>query len=335
MSLTVLHKKLKPVGWWQAWPLMVLLALLLAAGLALWFYWPQILLQSTFWQRSLNQQMTILLQQVATHPHQAGVTLMGFSLIYGVLHALGPGHGKVVIATFLATHPTRVKTSLQLTLAAAVVQGGVAIALVTVMLGILGLSSRQLHLSSFWLEKGSYLLVVGLGGWLCWRAVSKIWRTWRSPQPLTIHRIVSAGNQHGAECGCGHHHVPDREMLDRAVSGKTKIMVVLSMGLRPCSGAIMMLLFSKVIGVYTWGVLSALVMAVGTAMTVSAMALLVQVWRSLAVTLSRNVPAARWQKVGWACLSLAGGIALMALGTMLWLTAQPAMSGGIRPVFLH
>lgn len=312
---------------------MALLILLLAGGVALWLHWPQMLLQSAIWQRSLNQQMTLLLQQVASHPHQAGAALMGFSLIYGVLHALGPGHGKVVIATFLATHPTKVKTSLQLTLAAAVVQGCVAIALVTVLLGIMGLSSRQLHLSSFWLEKGSYLLVVALGGWLCWRAAGKILRILRPSRTAVIHRIIPTDHSHSAECGCGHQHVPDSTMLDRAVSGKTKLVVVLSMGLRPCSGAIMMLLFSKVIGVYLWGVFSALVMAGGTAMTVSAMALLVQASRSLAVKLSRNIPTARWQKVGWSCLSLSGGIVLMALGTMLWLTAQPAMSGGIRPLF--
>lgn len=312
---------------------MVLIAVLLAASAAVWLYWPQILLQSTLWQRSLNQQMTILLQQVATHPHQTGMTLTGFSLIYGVLHALGPGHGKIVIATFLATHPTRVKTSLQITLAAAVVQGGVAISLVTVMLGILGLSSRQLHLSSFWLEKASYLLVIVLGGWLCWRALRKILRLLRTPQNRAANKIIPLEHHHSADCGCGQQHVPDSAMLDKAVSGRTKAIVVLSMGLRPCSGAIMMLLFSKVIGVYLWGVLSALAMAVGTAITVSAMAFLVQVSRSLALTLSQNTPIARWQKMGWLCLSLSGGLVLMATGEMLWLTAQPAMSGGIRPLF--
>ncbi|WP_261639945.1 nickel/cobalt transporter [Erwinia mallotivora] len=333
MSVTILPSK--SVGWRHLWPLILLLVLLLMTGVAAWLHWPQILLQSILWQKSLHQQMTILLQQVATHPHQAGLTLMGFSLVYGVLHALGPGHGKVVIATFLATHPTKVKTSLQLTLAAAVVQGGVAIALVTVMLVILQLSSRQLHLSSFWLEKASYLLVTGLGAWLCWRALGKIIRVLRTTQALTIRRIVPHDHQHSATCGCGHQHVPDSGMLDKAVSGRTKIIVVLSMGLRPCSGAIMMLLFSKVIGVYLWGVLSALAMAVGTAMTVSAMALLVQVSRALAVKLSRNMPQARWQKVGWSCLSLAGGMVLMGVGVLLWLTAQPAISGGIRPVLLN
>lgn len=96
----------------------------------------------------------------------------------------------------------------------------------------------------------------------------------------------------------------------------------------------MMLLFSKVIGVYGWGVLSALAMAVGTALTVSAMALLVQVSRALALKLSRGASPAGWQKVGWSGLSLVGGVLLVAVGIMLWLSATPAMSGGIRPMFL-
>lgn len=321
-------------GWLQAWPLYVVLLLFIAAGFTVWQHWPQILLQSILWQKTLHQQMTALLQQVASHPHQAGLALMGFSLMYGVLHALGPGHGKVVIATFLATHPTKVKTSLQLTLAAAVVQGGVAILLVTVMLVVLGLSSRQLHLSSYWLEKGSYLMVAGLGLWLCWRALRKIWQALRPLPAMRIQRIVPVGHQHSDSCGCGHQHVPDSQMLDKAVNGKTKAIVVLSMGLRPCSGAIMMLLFSKVIGVYGWGVLSALAMAVGTALTVSAMALLVQVSRALALKLSRGASPAGWQKVGWSGLSLVGGVLLVAVGIMLWLSATPAMSGGIRPMFL-
>lgn len=55
--------------------------------------------------------MAQLLQQVKVEPHQAGWVLMLFSLIYGVLHAVGPGHGKVVIVTYLATHPARLKAA--------------------------------------------------------------------------------------------------------------------------------------------------------------------------------------------------------------------------------
>lgn len=342
--------------WRQAWPLWLLVILFAGVALFAWQAWPQILLQSVLWQKALHQQMTALLQQVAANPHQAGLTLMGFSLLYGVLHALGPGHGKVVIATFLATHPTRIKTSLQLTLAAAIVQGGVAIALVTVMLVALQLSSRQLHLSSWWLEKSSYLLVAALGVWLCWRALGRLRLALRPVDegagqgslaiksatllqstegraPQANAGLALSAHQHSAHCGCGHQHLPDARQLAAAVGWKTKLMVVLSMGLRPCSGAIMMLLFSKVIGVYLWGVLSALVMAAGTALTVSAMALLVQVSRVLALRLSRNRPAAAWHQVALSCLALSGGILLVAIGVMLWLSAQPAISGGIRPLF--
>lgn len=319
--------------WPGAWPLLVLALLLMVAGGWLWQQWPQLLLQSVQWQKILHQQLTGLLQQVELNPQQAGLALLGFSLLYGILHATGPGHGKVVIATFLATHPTKVKTSLQLTLAAALVQGLMAIVLVTLLLVVLKLSSRQLHLSSYWLEKGSYLMVILLGAFLSLRALRKLWALLRPTKPtLKISAIRAAGHTHHASCGCGHQHVPDNAMLAQAVGWKTKVVVVLSMGLRPCSGAIMMLLFSKVIGVYLWGVLSAVAMALGTAVTVSAMALLVQSSRALASRLSRHSAGAGWQKVAVQSLGLAGGVVLIVAGIMLWQSAQPAISGGIRRI---
>ncbi len=331
MSVIVTGHKTSRV-WRRTLPLFLLLALISVAGMAAWLYWPQILLQTIYWQRVLHGEMSALMQQVAAHPHQAGLALLGFSLIYGVLHALGPGHGKVVIATFLATHPLKLKTSLQLTVAAALVQGAVAIVLVTVMLTVLQLSSRQLHLSSDWLEKGSYLLVIALGIGLSWRAVCRILRTLKKTD-RTFHRLTEHDHHHGAGCGCGHQHVPDSGSVNRAVNNRTKVMVVLSMGLRPCSGALMMLLFAKVMNVYWWGALSAFVMAMGTAITVSAMALLVHVSRTLALKLSEG-SSQGWQKIG-AAASLVGGLLLIGLGVVLWVTAQPALSGGIRSPFIR
>ena len=133
------------------WPLLLFLVFLAGGGYVAWLYWPELLFKTVVWQKSMHQQMAQLLQQVKVNPHQTGLALMVFSLIYGVLHAMGPGHGKVVIVTYLATHPAQLKSSLKLTFAGSVLQGGVAILLVTVLLGILRLSSRYLHQSSFWL----------------------------------------------------------------------------------------------------------------------------------------------------------------------------------------
>ncbi|PNK65075.1 MULTISPECIES: nickel/cobalt transporter [Pantoea] len=325
MSLMLSQRRARRV--WPLW----LLALALAAGaLTLWQYWPQILLQSAIWQKGLHQQMTQLLQQVKTAPGQAGGLLVLFSLAYGVLHALGPGHGKVVITTFLATHPARLNLTLRLTLLASLVQGSVAIVLVTLMLVVLQTSSRQLHLSSYWLEKGSYLLVIGLGIWIGVRALKTLLRQLRPRSPITI-RALRADHQHHAHCGCGHAHLPDAQQVAEAVSVKTQLLLIASMGLRPCSGAIMMLLFSRVIGVYLWGVLSAVVMALGTALTISAIGLLVQRARTLAQRLGGESRAASTAALAMPLLALIGSALLIAAGLALWQSAAPGVGGGLRP----
>lgn len=274
--------------------------------------------------------MTQLLQQVADQPHQAGLSLLLFSLLYGVLHALGPGHGKVVITTFLATHPAKLKTSLKLTLLASLLQGTVAIVLVTLMLVILQTSSRQLHLGSFWLEKGSYLLVIGLGIWIGYRALQSLWQQRQQRSALKIYTLRS-DHQHDAHCGCGHAHLPSAQQISEALNGKTQLLVVMSMGLRPCSGAIMMLLFAKVIGVYLWGVASAAVMAVGTALTISAIGLFVQRSRALAQRLARVSGVAKSARFLMPLLALLCSLLLIFAGALLWQSVQPALTGGIRP----
>lgn len=113
--------------WLSLWPLALFLLLMLVGGLWIWQAWPQVMLKSALWQRDVNQQLSALLNAVATHPERAGGSLLLLSFMYGVLHALGPGHGKVVIATWLATHPSKLKSSIVLTLAAALLQGLVAI----------------------------------------------------------------------------------------------------------------------------------------------------------------------------------------------------------------
>jgi len=314
----------------RLWPLWLIAGLFSGGALLVWLYWSQILLQSVLWQKDLHRQMTQLLQQVAEQPHQAGISLVIFSLIYGVLHALGPGHGKVVIATFLATHPSRVRTSIRLTLLASLLQGSVAIVLVTVMLVLLKTSSRQLHLSSFWLEKGSYLLVIGLGVMIGYRALRALWLALR-PRPAPVFRAFQPPHQHDEHCGCGHAHLPTPQQMNGNVSWKTQMLVVVSMGLRPCSGAIMMLLFAKVIGVYGWGILSAAVMALGTALTISAIGLLVQQARSVAQRLAQPGAGAGITRLLIPILALTGSLILIVVGIALWQSARLTLGGGIRP----
>lgn len=312
--------------WLPLWPLLLFFIVAAFGLLWLWHAWPQVMMKSVIWQRDVNQQMSSLLKAVAENPTQAGGALLLFSFVYGVLHALGPGHGKVVITTWLATHPSKLKSSIGLTLAASLLQGLVAIGLVVVVLTLLQLPARQLHLSSFWLEKGSYALVGVLGLLLCWRALKKLRALLRKPKftAFTPHHV------HDQHCGCGHQHMPDPKQLERDEDWRARLVIVLSMGMRPCSGAIMVLLFSKVIGVFGWGVASALAMAAGTSVTISSLALLVHAFRTLAVKLSGNRTPVLWRQVGWTTLALAGGVVLVAAAVVMWVSAVP-VGRGLRP----
>ncbi|BBV64859.1 nickel/cobalt efflux system [Klebsiella sp. STW0522-44] len=312
--------------WLPLWPLLLFFIVAAFGLLWLWHAWPQVMMKSVIWQRDVNQQMSGLLKAVAENPTQAGGALLLFSFVYGVLHALGQGHGKVVITTWLATHPSKLKSSLGLTLAASLLQGLVAIGLVVVVLTLLQLPARQLHLSSFWLEKGSYALVGVLGLLLCWRALKKLRALLRKPKftAFTPHHV------HDQHCGCGHQHMLDPKQLERDEDWRARLVIVLSMGMRPCSGAIMVLLFSKVIGVFGWGVASALAMAAGTSITISSLALLVHAFRTLAVKLSGNRTPVLWRQVGWTTLALAGGVVLVAAAVVMWVSAVP-VGRGLRP----
>lgn len=320
---TSLSKKRR---WLHLWPLALFLILAAIGALWLWQAWPQVMMKSILWQRDVNQQMSGLLKAVAENPTKAGGSLLIFSFLYGVLHALGPGHGKIVITTWLATHPSKLKSSIGLTLASSLLQGLVAIALVVVVLTVLQLPARQLHMSSFWLEKGSYALVGVLGVLLCWRAIKKLRWLLRKPtfKAFTAHHV------HDAHCGCGHQHLPTQEQLQSTDDWRARLMIILSMGMRPCSGAIMVLLFSKVIGVFSWGVVSALAMAAGTSLTITSLALLVHSFRQLAVKLSGNTTPVLWRQVGWTTLALAGGVILLVAAVTMWISAVP-VGRGLRP----
>ena len=310
----------------QWWPLLLFMVVAVFGALWLWQAWPQVVMRSALWQREVNIQMSTLLKAVAENPTKAGGTLLLFSFVYGVLHALGPGHGKVVITTWLATHPSKLKPAIGLTLASSLLQGLVAILLVVVVLSLLALPARQLHLSGYWLEKGSYLLVGVLGLLLCWRALKRLRQLLQAPR----FRAFTPHHVHHDNCGCGHQHLPTQSQLQNGGDWRARLVIVLSMGMRPCSGAIMVLLFSKVIGVFAWGVASALAMAAGTSLTISGLALLVHGFRQLAVKLSGKRAPVLWRQIGWTTLALAGGVVLVSAAVVMWMSALPP-GGGLRP----
>src|SRR5690606_1294014 len=81
---------------------------------------------------------------------------------------------------------------------------------------------------------------------------------------------------------CGHAHMPDPKQLEGPLSWSKALAIAFSVGIRPCTGAILVLIFALSQGLLMAGVFATFAMALGTAITVSALASLAVGSRELA-----------------------------------------------------
>lgn len=280
------------------------------------------------WQRDLHRSLTLAITELSRTP-TAGtwLTLLGVSFAYGVFHAAGPGHGKAVLATYLASHGGATRRALGLSFAASLLQGVTAIAMVAVLVHGLGWVTRQAMGSVVWVEQASFLLVALLGAWLCWRAVKQLRHAYAAPHPPGVMHTGSSNHSHDhqhdhAHCCGGAHHIEPQQALD----WRTALMTVGAIGMRPCTGAVLMLGAASLLGQFYVGVASVMAMSLGTGITVSFLAIASIVARGWA---ARRLQKQRSQQLvekaaGWAALT--GGALIIALGVSLSLAgaAQPA-----------
>lgn len=296
---------------------------LLLVGLGLYWLWFQGGLQAlslpiVTWQRDFHRALTLAITEFSGTPSPAAwATLLGVSFGYGVFHAAGPGHGKAVLTTYLLSQGGARRRALGLSFAASLLQGLVAIGLVVVLVHGLGWLTRQAMGSVVWVEQASFLMVALLGGWLCVRAIRQL----RRPVPAHEHKHEH-GHEHGHDC-CGvAHHVDPRQAGD----WRTALATVVAIGIRPCSGGVLLLGAATLLGQFMVGVAAVLVMSLGTALTVSALALasvMARGWAERRLA-QQNRPPRIGRVIGWA--SLGGGLTIAGLGLSLAFTgiSQPA-----------
>lgn len=307
------------------------------------YAFPWLFTQIADWQRLFNQLISDNLHHIQQHSAAAGVTLITASFLYGVIHALGPGHGKFIIASYLSTHESRLKQSIKLSVFSSLTQGIVAVVATSVVLIVLNLSSRYFKLSQLWLERGAFLLLAWLG--LYW--IFQGSRTLKKPSatifqinkltPLSSSQISSQSavknhrtfsTEHAPVCACGHQHLPNAQQLKKAEDWKSQLLVILSIGMRPCSGAIFVLFLSYMLDIYLWGVVATLAMSLGTGLMLALFAALVKYTRHLAIMLGNWYGKGFTRYHSEALMKLvAGGIMLFFALALLYGTTLP-MSGG-------
>ncbi|MEO0962200.1 MAG: nickel/cobalt transporter [Pseudomonadota bacterium] len=276
----------------------------------------------------------------------AAWALIALSFLYGVFHAAGPGHGKAVLSAYLVTQPTALKRSLLLAAASSFMQGITAIVVVTGIIVVFGLALRTSGVIVQWLEAASFALVAVVGLWLIWRSAKAL-------APRFGLSLGSSGHthshhhghdhnhnhghdhghhhdhDHGPDCGsdCGHTHFPTPEESMNAGSLREMIGIVLSIGIRPCSGAILVLVFAQVLGMTFAGIAAVLAMSAGTAIAVALIALAAVGLRDGAWALTRLDDAR--VEVGVHGLAILGGFLLLVMGTLFAIASATQPSGAV------
>ncbi|MDO4643067.1 MAG: transporter [Cardiobacteriaceae bacterium] len=238
------------------------------------------------WNRDISAQLLALRhnsEHIATW-----LTLCGLGFLYGILHAVGPGHGKAVIATFTLSQPAKQKQTLLIAIGGALAQGISAIIWVALAMGVLRLFTADAIAHSLWLNRANALLIALIGLYL-----------------MVRHR---PRQQHHAHCTCGHHHSPSRPL--------TAWPAIIAIGIRPCSGAVLSLAVAWSWGIIAAGIAMTIAMAIGTAITITTIAMLCyhgkqRVARHLIRDNARIAHLAHY-------LAILGGIILIALAILLW-----------------
>lgn len=313
-------------------------------------HWQWLSWQILQWQGQLHRQIAALLRAALAPSLETKLLLLGLCFLYGVFHAAGPGHGKAVLSTYLATHNSQLKRAMWLSLGAALMQAVVAILLTTLVVALLGWTQLRAQQFGQQLDKFSFWLVSLLGIFLTLRALYRLWllKTASKPDsasPLNIRRLqpVSHKQAIGAratqynssrqdtDCHCGHAHTPDLQQLTQAQDWKSQFAIMLTMGIRPCTGALLTLVLAKSLGLFYLGMAAVLLMALGTAGTVCLLAWFSHSMRHLALRLLSHRSSGPWFWYGLEIVSLLGGVLLILLGYSMAQAFSVQVSPFFRP----
>ncbi len=258
-------------------PVIVTVSMLALAGIAAVFIlvdlptiWQKTVIFAIQMQRDLHRDLAMAMRAVEQGKTAAFASLLSLGFLYGVFHAIGPGHGKVVISTYLATHESRLGRGLALSILSSLMQGTTAIVVVGATAFLLERSLRSSTGTGIALEVVSYGLVALIGIFL-------IWRSGR--------RLFSTSLRHTHHEDCGHAHGPSATDLNASRSLRDMAVMILSIGIRPCSGAILVLILAFATDLVWAGIAAVMAMSVGTGLSVSALATLSIYARKSAIAL--------------------------------------------------
>lgn len=283
--------------------------------------------------------------------HENGSAFWGLgalSFLYGVVHAAGPGHGKALIASYMLANERALRRGIVLAFFAALLQAGVAVALVGVAALVFRATASEMNDAAMVVQIASYAAIAAIGAWLVWvkgrglagafrlslyrRAAlaggalyaEAQWRPALAAGSAGQFRVQAAGDG-GLAADCGHVHAPDPRQLGDGFSWRGAAATVFAAGARPCSGAILVLVFALAQGLFLAGIGATLAMALGTAITTGALATLAVAAKDLALRLTKQESS--FAGLIARAFEFAAALAVLAFGVLLLLGYGSTLGG--------
>lgn len=240
-------------------------------------------------------------------------TLLFISFAYGIFHAAGPGHGKAVIASYLVANRETARRGIVLSFASALMQSLVAILIVGISAWVLNATAKTMCKAEGAIEIASYALIALFGLRLVWVKGRTFVGALQAVQPMPAiagvphdhsdhghhhhnvheqhhHDHAHADHHHGHDHvhdeHCGHSHGPTPSELAGPGGWRRGFAAILTVGIRPCSGAILVLVFALAQGLFWAGIAATFLMGLGTAITVAAIAVVAVSAKDIAARLS-------------------------------------------------
>lgn len=252
---------------------------------------------SADYQRQIQQSLSTALRDIQSGSGSVALwTLVAVCFGYGVVHTLGPGHGKaVVVAYFLDSTKPRAWIegifagawiAFTHTLAALLLAGALKMFYAVGLLGAL----REVRN----VEIVSYVLILLVGFWRLWAGLTG-----------RLHE-----HAHGVEHDHDHHHGHDHEHAAprRTIAGW---LLLTAAGIAPCAGALVVILLSVALGVLWAGVIGVIAIALGMAITLAAIGMASMVAHRLIIGDGRSQEIGRFTSIA------ASLIVIATAGTLL------------------
>lgn len=308
----------------------------IAVGLLLWFWGSGGFDSLAAWaageQRAFQNQIARALRATRAGQPEAVATLLTVCFAYGFFHAIGPGHGKVLIGGYGLGRRVAFWRLSAISVLSSLGQAVTAVVLVYAGILIFQMSRETLvNTTEQVMAPVSYAAIAAIGLWLVFRGVRSFAR--RSGNAVAHahahhhhnhdhHHDHDHHNDHhhhheGEVCSdCGHRHGPSAEEVANVGSLREALVLIAGIAARPCTGALFVLILTWQMGIALVGIAGAFSMALGTALVTTLVG-----WTSFGLRggLLASASATRFASVLAPTIELVAGliIAVIASGLLL------------------